>query len=332
MSPQFSIIIPVYNRPDEVGELLESLTIQSYNNFEVIVIEDGSTISSKAIVDGYRKKIEHLTYKLIENGGPGPARNEGAAIAEGEWLVFFDSDCIIPTDYFQLLNEYLSGTKIDAYGGPDRAHTGFNTIQKAISYSMTSILTTGGIRGSKSSAEKFKPRSFNLGIRRTVFNELKGFSSLRFGEDMDLSLRLEKAGFKTALVSECWVYHKRRTKFQQFYKQVFNSGMARIVLGKLHPGTTKVVHLFPMLFTLGLFVSFTAKVIGLSVFFNLYGMYGIALFIHALVTERNLLVAVASVWAGFTQLIGYGAGFLYGIYKVYILGQEGFAFRDSFYS
>jgi glycosyltransferase involved in cell wall biosynthesis len=325
------VIIPVYNRPEEVDELLDSLTKQSYQDFEVIIIEDGSDISSEQIVTDYRNTINRLTYERIPNGGPGPARNKGAAIAKGDWLIFFDSDCIIPQAYFQRLSEYLNTNEIDAFGGPDRAHEKFNTIQKAISYSMTSILTTGGIRGSKSSAEKFKPRSFNLGIRRTVFDQLHGFSSLRFGEDMDLSLRLEQAGFKSTLVSECWVYHKRRTKFKQFYKQVFNSGMARVVLGELHPGTTKVVHLFPLFFTLGLFASFAAKVLGLSALFNLFGGYGIILFVHALITQRNLLVAVAAVWAGFTQLVGYGIGFAYGYFKVHILGEEGFAFRDSFY-
>ncbi len=332
MNPQFSVIIPVFNRPDEVDELLDSLTKQSNKNFEVIIIEDGSDLSSESVVEGYCDQLKKLIYEYIPNGGPGPARNKGASLAQGDWLVFFDSDCIIPEEYFSLLAHYLQNHKIDAFGGPDRAHKDFSTIQKAISYSMTSLLTTGGIRGSKSSAEKFKPRSFNLGIKRSVFGQLEGFSHLRFGEDMDLSFRLESQNFTSALVSECWVYHKRRTKFQQFFKQVFNSGMARIVLGKLHPRTTKLVHLFPMVFTIGLAVSSIAKILGLSVFFNLYGMYGIALFLHALVTERNLLVAVAAVWAGFTQLVGYGCGFVYGFYKVHILGQEDFAFRDSFYS
>lgn len=332
MNPQFSVIIPVYNRPDEVDELLDSLTRQSHKNFEVIIIEDGSDLSSESLVEAYRDKIKNLIYQYIPNGGPGPARNKGASLAVGDWLVFFDSDCIIPEDYFLLLTQYLESNETDAFGGPDRAHKDFSTIQKAISYSMTSLLTTGGIRGSKSSAEKFKPRSFNLGIKRDVFDQLGGFGHLRFGEDMDLSFRLENQNFKTALISQCWVYHKRRTKFKQFFKQVFNSGMARMVLGKLHPGTTKLVHLFPMVFTIGFVVSAIAKFIGLSVFFNLYGMYGIALFLHALVMERSLLVAVASVWAGFTQLVGYGFGFIYGFYKVHILGQEGFAFRDSFYT
>lgn len=332
MNSQFSVIIPVYNRPDEVDELLDSLAKQSNKDFEVIIIEDGSDLSSKLVAEGYHDQVDKLSYEFIPNGGPGPARNKGATLAKGDWLIFFDSDCIIPEDYFLSLNRYLDNNEVDAFGGPDRAHKGFSTIQKAISYSMTSLLTTGGIRGAKSSAEKFKPRSFNLGIRRKVFDQLKGFSPLRFGEDLDLSLRLESENFKTTLISDCWVYHKRRTKFEQFFKQVFNSGMARIVLGKLHPGTTKIVHLFPLLFTLGLVVSLAAKILGLSVFFNLYGMYGIALFLHALITERSLLVAVASVWAGFTQLVGYGFGFIYGFYKVHILGHNGFAFRDSFYS
>lgn len=332
MSPFFSVIIPVYNRPGEVSELLNSLTGQSNKDFEVVIIEDGSEISCEEVVRSYSDKLSHLHYEYIPNGGPGPARNKGAAIAKGEWLVFFDSDCIIPPHYFEVLKDNLLSHTVDAFGGPDRAHESFSTIQKAISYSMTSILTTGGIRGAKSSAEKFKPRSFNLGIKRTVFKKLNGFSRLRFGEDMDLSLRLEKEGYTTALISDAWVFHKRRTRFGQFYKQVFNSGMARIVLGKLHPGTTRLVHYFPALFTLGLLASATAKPLGISVLLNVYGMYGLVLFLHALVMERNLMVALAAVWAALTQLVGYGAGFIYGLYKVRLRGEEGFAFRDSFYT
>ncbi|MEM9052248.1 MAG: glycosyltransferase [Bacteroidota bacterium] len=332
MKPVFSVVVPVYNRPDELDELLKSLTHQIFKDFEVIIIEDGSELRSEGIIDKYSKSLNSVVYKYIPNGGPGPARNEGASIATGEWLIFFDSDCIIPEGYFDELYRFLSENSIDAFGGPDRAHESFSTIQKAISYSMTSILTTGGIRGNNKSAEKFKPRSFNLGIKAMAFDDLNGFAPLRFGEDLDLSLRLERKDYMTTLIPECWVYHKRRTNFKQFYKQVFNSGLARIILGKLHPGTTKIVHLFPAVFTLGLLVSVIAALAGIDFLIGFYGVYALGLLIHSMIATKSFTVAITSVVSSYVQLCGYGLGFVYGAVRVYILGKQDFAFRDNFYN
>ena len=331
MSPRFSIIIPVFNRPDELDELLQSLAAIGNPLVEVIVVEDGSTVPADQIIEKHKNQLPQLVYHQTENQGPGPARNTGAALAKGEWLIFFDSDCIIPAHYFDALGQYLEAYDADCFGGPDRAHPDFTIIQKAISYAMTSILTTGGIRGNKKSMEKFKPRSYNLGIKREVFEKLNGFSNLRFGEDMDLSLRLEKAGFRNALFEECWVYHKRRTQLKQFYKQVFNSGMARIVLEKRHPGTTKLVHWLPAAFLGGLIFSLLAFWPLSPLYVRLYGLYACAVLAHATILNGSLLVGFNAVLTSYTQLIGYGAGFFYGWWKVRIKGEEAFAFRDNFY-
>ena len=246
---KYSIIVPVFNRPDEVDELLQSLTRQSLSDFEVIIVEDGSKKPCKEVCEKYAGAFDiHYYYK--DNSGPGQSRNYGAERANGDWLIVLDSDVVLPEGYLQAVNNGIS-RDIDAWGGPDRAHESFTPVQKAISYSMTSFFTTGGIRGGKTKLDKFFPRSYNMGIRREVYQKLGGFSKMRFGEDIDFSYRIVEAGYKTALIPEAWVWHKRRTDFRKFFRQVYHSGIARINLEKRHPGTLKIVHLLPMVFTLG---------------------------------------------------------------------------------
>ena len=238
---KYSIIVPVYNRPDEVDELLQSLTEQTFNDMEVIIVEDGSSQPCENIVHRYAGKLQ-LRYYTKENSGPGQTRNFGAEHSQGEYLIFLDSDCVLPPDFLKAVDEELKRKDCDAWGGPDRAHASFTNVQKAISYSMTSFLTTGGIRGGKKQMDKkFYPRSFNMGIRRSLYRQLGGFSSMRFGEDIDLSLRIYKSGASCRLFPEAWVWHKRRTDFKKFFKQVHNSGIARINLMKRHPGSLKLV-------------------------------------------------------------------------------------------
>ena len=246
---KYSIIVPVFNRPDEVDELLNSLTSQEEKDFEVVIVEDGSQIPCEDVCKRYKDKMDiHYYYK--QNSGPGQSRNYGAERAVGEYLLILDSDVVLPPGYLKAVSEELSRESTDAFGGPDKAHSSFTDTQKAISYSMTSFFTTGGIRGGKKKLDKFYPRSFNMGIRKDAYQKLGGFSAMRFGEDIDFSIRIFQAGYKCRLFPEAWVWHKRRTDFRKFWRQVYNSGIARINLYKKYPESLKLVHLLPMVFTL----------------------------------------------------------------------------------
>lgn len=311
----YSIIIPVYNRPDEVDDLLYSLTLQTYTNFEVLIIEDGSTVPCETVVQRYEEKLK-IRYFVIPNGGPSGARNYGARISEGEYLLILDSDCILPETYLEAVERSLNETKADAFGGPDCAHPSFNAIQKAISYAMTSFFTTGGIRGGKKKLDQFYPRSFNMGIRRDVFIKLDGFdTSMRYGEDIDFSTRIIQGGYTTRLFPEAYVYHKRRTRLIQFFRQVEHSGEARIALTQKYPSTLKIVHCLPAVFVMG--------VLGLCLLGILFPwlyllllLYVLLLFIDATYQYKgNIWIGMLSVAAAFTQLFGYGTGFIRAWWK-----------------
>jgi glycosyltransferase involved in cell wall biosynthesis len=327
---KFSLIVPVYNRPDETDELLHSMTLQTVKDFEVIIVEDGSDLSSEEIVKTYADKLPVAYYK-IPNGGPGQARNYGATKAGGEYLIVLDSDCILPPGYIQAVCEELDGAGADAFGGPDKASADFTSIQKAINYSMTSFFTTGGIRGGKKKLDLFYPRSFNMGIDRRVFEEIGGFSRMRFGEDIDLSIRLYEGQHKVRLFSTAWVYHKRRTGWKKFYKQVYNSGIARINLYKKYPGSLKVVHLLPAVFTLGVCFFLTGS------FFCVWSLsplvlYALIVCIDSFIKNKSLSVAFRSIIASYIQLTGYGCGFLSGVWNRLILHKGEFAaFKKNFY-
>ncbi len=260
----FSIIIPVYNRPYEVGELLESLSLQTCKDFEVVIVEDGSTISCDQVVKSYESQLA-VRYFVKPNSGRSHTRNYGMQRALGKYLLFFDSDCIIPPGYFEQVKNDLKETKADCFGGPDRAHSSFTSLQKAISYSMTSFLTTGGIRGSKRGMEKFVPRTFNMGFSREVYEKVGGFKDM-FGEDIDLSTRIKEAGFNVFLFPDAYVYHKRRVSLKSFFKQVHVFGMARVDLFLLHPESLKVVHMLPAIFVLGvLFLAASSLIFPLGI-------------------------------------------------------------------
>ena len=260
---RYSVIIPVYNRPDEVDELLQSLTVQCFKDFEVVIVEDGSSIPCKEVADRYTDRLD-IKYFSKPNSGPGQTRNYGAERSEGEYFIILDSDVILPEGYFDAIEKELQASPADAFGGPDRAHDSFTDIQKAINYSMTSFFTTGGIRGGKKKMAKFYPRSFNMGIRREVYEALGGFSKMRFGEDIDFSIRIFKGGYTCRLFPDAWVYHKRRTDLKKFFKQVHNSGIARINLYKKYPDSLKLVHLLPAVFTLGVSLLLLLTLLGLG--------------------------------------------------------------------
>lgn len=316
---RYSFIIPVFNRPDEVDELLQSLEHQTIKDFEVILVEDGSTDKCDDVAKKHSDKLD-IHYYLKDNGGPGPARNYGAERASGEYLLILDSDCVLPAGYLQAIERELTSSPTDAFGGPDRAHESFTDLQKAINYSMTSFFTTGGIRGGKKKMDKFYPRSFNMGVRKDLYDKLGGFSEMRFGEDIDFSIRIFERGAKCRLFPEAWVWHKRRTDFRKFFRQVHNSGIARINLEKRHPGTLKLVHLLPAAFT----VSCITIAIPL--------LYSFVIFADSTIRNRSLRVGALSVPAAIIQLTGYGSGFIKAWWKRYILGQPEFtAYKSNFY-
>lgn len=313
MKLQFSIIIPVYNRPNEIDELLDSLTTQNYtNDFEVIVVEDGSTIKAEKIINKYSNKL-NLHYFYKENTGAGASRNFGMQKASGNYFVVFDSDCIIPPNYLMEVEEALVQNYTDAYGGADAAHDSFTTIQKAINYSMTSFLTTGGIRGNKKAVDKFQPRSFNFGISKNAFEVTKGFSKMKIGEDIDLTFRLWEHNFETQFIENAFVYHKRRSTFKQFFKQTFAFGKGRPFLNKKYPGTAKITYWFPTFFVLLFMFSVIAGVFGYQFLAITFMLYFVLIFLDSLIKNKKISVAVVSVLTTLIQFAGYGLGFLKGL-------------------
>jgi len=347
---KYSIIIPVFNRPNEVDELLESLTIQTLANFEVIIIEDGSKITCKDVCDKYSEKLD-LKYFMKENSGPGQSRNYGAERANGEYLIILDSDVVLPSNYIKAIDDEINSNDTDAFGGPDCAHDSFTNTQKAISYSMTSFFTTGGIRGGKKKLDKFYPRSFNMGIKRDVYSKLNGFSDMRFGEDIDFSIRIFKSGYKCRLFPEAWVWHKRRTDFNKFWRQVFNSGIARINLYKKYPESLKLVHLLPMVFTVGMIFLFTLCITGIiTMLTSVEGkwqttgcimtlcaalpiiLYCLLIFADSTKVNNSIKVGLLSIVAAYVQLTGYGCGFINSWWKRCVRGKDEFsAYKKTFY-
>lgn len=311
MERKYSIIIPVYNRPEEVDELLDSLTQQTYRNFEVIIVEDGSSIPCREVVDKYRERLD-IAYCIKKNEGQGFARNYGYERARGDYFIVFDSDCLIPPDYLARVDKSLNQNYLDAFGGPDRAHPGFTPVQKAISHTMTSFLTSGGTRGSKKGIGPFHPRSFNMGITPEVFRKTGGYIMPYKGEDIEFSIRIIRNGFKTGLIPEAYVYHKRRTSWKQFFRQIHFFGTARINITRYYPDQLKPFHFFPLCFMLGLGVLLISIPLSPVLFYILlafYSLYTLLLFAEALVRQKNLKIALMSVWAGYLQLIAYGLGF-----------------------
>ena len=343
---KYSIIVPVFNRPDEVDELLESLCSQTLKNFEVIIVEDGSKTPCKDVCDKYAGILD-LHYYYKENSGPGQSRNYGAERANGGYVIILDSDVVLPASYLQAVEDELKQNPCEAFGGPDATHPSFTPIQKAISYSMTSFFTTGGIRGGKAKLDKFYPRSFNMGIRRDVYLQLGGFTKMRFGEDIDFSYRIVEAGYRPRLFPEAWVWHKRRTDFRKFFRQVYNSGIARINLEKRHPGTMKLVHLLPTVFTVGVIALILISAVGRALMHyvdrdQFYWMcfapwipiilYSLLICIDSTIKNKSLRVGILSVPAAFVQLMGYGLGFIESWWKRCVLKQDEFqAFEKTFY-
>lgn len=330
--PTLSIIIAIYNRKNELFELLSSLSHQTDKDFEVIVVDDGSVIDLKPTIQIFEPML-NLRFFRKENSGPGLSRNYGARRAHGDWLIFVDSDVIVEEDYIANIKQDILIQPCDAFGGADKAHKGFNLMQKAISYAMTSLFTTGGIRGNKKIVSKFQPRSFNMGVKKTAFDAVGGFSELRIGEDPDLSMTLWEHGYTTAFFSNIGVYHKRRTDFGRFSKQVYQFGVARPILNQRHPQYTKLTFWFPSLFLIGYIIGIFHYFIWYNgIVLGLYGLYTLIVWGDALWKTKNISIATMAVMATYIQLFSYGYGFLKSWICLNVLHQKPEeAFPSHFY-
>lgn len=307
MAITLSLVIPVYNRPDEIQELLESLTIQTVLPDEVVIVEDGSSLSSKEVVGLFKDRLM-ISYFEKSNSGPGDSRNYGMSRAKGAYYIILDSDCILPKNYIESIHQSLKDSPVDFFGGPDRAHSSFTSLQKAIDYAMTSVLTTAGIRGAIS--KRFQPRSFNMGISKEAFKASGGFSNIHPGEDPDLTLRLWKLGFKSQLLKDSYVYHKRRISWRLFFKQLYKFGSTRPILNRWHQSKLTLIYWLPLLFTLGLLLSLVLFLLGYEQLFYMYVTYVFLIFIHSSIKTTNPLIALMSVGAVLIMYAAYGLGYL----------------------
>ena len=317
----FSIIIPVYNRPQEIEELLASIVQQTFNErFEVVIVEDGSSIPCENELYDFRDKL-NLKYLVKENEGPGLSRNHGMQNASGNYFIILDSDTLLPTHYLSVVHKALMEKFTDAYGGADASHPSFSILQKAINYSMTSVLTTGGLRGNKN-LKKFQPRSFNMGLSDKAFQKTAGFSAQNYGEDIDLTFRLWQSGFESQFIEKAFVYHKRKNSLSSFLKQTLNFGAARPLLNAQYPDTSKLTYWFPSVFIVGMLFSIVTFFLGYRYFLLAYALYFALVFFDSSVKNRNLFVGLLSVWTTLIQFVGYGIGFLRSFIRLNLLNYN----------
>ncbi len=310
MKLSFSFIVPVYNRPIEIEELLESFVkLNGDFVYEIVIVEDGSTVTAEAVVNNFKNQL-NISYYFKPNSGPGDSRNFGMRQAKGNYFIILDSDCLLPSNYLNEVVSSLNHNYVDCFGGPDKAHTSFSNLQKAIDFSMTSVITTGGIRGNKASLDKFQPRSFNMGLSKKAFEATNGFGNIHPGEDPDLSIRLWNLGYKTTLIPEAYVYHKRRISWSKFYKQVNKFGAVRPILNKWHPQTKKVTYWFPTLFSFSIIIGLVMACLKIYLPLYLILLYYSLIFVTALIKTQNLVIAFQALLAVTIQFFGYGYGFL----------------------
>lgn len=318
----FSIIVPVYNRPEELREFLESLCEQDFDEYyEVIVVEDGSLHRANHIVTQYKERL-NITYFYKKNTGPGHSRNYGMIQAKGDYFLIFDSDCILPSHYLSEVSKCLEDYYVDCFGGPDAALPSFSDIQLAINASMTSFLTTGGIRGGSESVNAFQPRSFNMGISKQAFKATGGFGNIHPGEDPDLSIRLWNLGFETRRFENAYVFHKRRISWKNFYVQVNKFGKARPILNRRYPKHQKVTYFFPTIFIFGLMLALILLFINVNMLIIVYVFYFAVFFSQVLFQTRRIRVALLAIVALLIQFYGYGLGFFQSFLKVQLLRKD----------
>ncbi|WCO00507.1 glycosyltransferase [Psychroserpens ponticola] len=327
----YSFIIPVFNRPDEIKELLQSFkAMESDIPFEIVIIEDGSTIDCRTVVKGFEADL-NISYYNKPNSGPGDSRNFGMRKARGNYFIILDSDCLLPSQYLSVVNTDLEQDYVDCFGGPDAADESFTNLQKAINFAMTSFITTGGIRGSKSKNKKFQPRSFNMGISKTAFEASGGFGYIHPGEDPDLSIRLIKLGFKTKLINNAFVYHKRRISWSKFYQQVHKFGLVRPILNLWHPNSERLIFWLPSLFCLGLIFAAFLTILGNYFLLSIFSLYMIFAFLVALFQTKSVVIAIQAVFAIFVQFFGYGLGFLKSTFAIKVLKKKPEAYYPNLF-
>lgn len=318
----FSVVIPVYNRPEELKELLKSLVFQTYQDFEVIIMDDGSTVNSKEIVQEFQEELR-INYQYQENQGQGFARNNGMELAQGEFFVILDSDVILPNSYLEVLKTAIEVRKLDAFGGPDAAKNDFSLLQKAMDFSMTSFWTTGGIRGKLKNPAKYQARGFNMGVSKKVFETTGGFIDPNQGEDIEWSIRIKKAGFKLELVEEAFVYHKRKNTLGTFAKQGFAFGRNRVNVSRFHPDAIKAVHLLPSLFLVFCISTLISGIFCLKIFqvqLFILGLWSIAIFVQSTLRYRSIFVGFYSLITSFAQLCSYGFGLIFELIRKLVKG------------
>lgn len=322
MTNSYSFVVPVFNRPQEIRELLESMTLLKFDKpFEIVIVEDGSKDTSEKVVSEF-SEILSISYYFKPNSGPGDSRNYGMTRAKGDYFIILDSDCLLPPEYLSVVDTFLSKNNYHCFGGADAAHSSFTPLQKAINYVMTSFLTTGGIRGNKKSLQKFEPRSFNMGISKEAFEKTGGFGKIHPGEDPDLSQRILKAGYETVFIPDAFVYHKRRISWSKFYTQVKKFGLARPILNRWHPSSSKITFWFP-----ALFIAFAITSLVLGAVFNLLyllplALYLLMIFIDSSYRNRSLYIGILSVFAVFIQFFGYGFAFVKSFWFTSVLNKE----------
>jgi len=317
----YSIIVPVYNRPNEIQELLESLAVQTRKTFEVVIVEDGSVEKSDRVVETFSDQL-NISYYFKPNSGPGDSRNYGMMQAKGNYFLILDSDCILPADYMTQVQQALENEYVDCFGGIDAALDSFSDVQKAINFAMTSVLTTGGVRGASEKLGKFQPRSFNMGISKKAFEASGGFSEIHPGEDPDLSIRLWKLGFETRLFQNVSVYHKRRIDWGKFKLQVSKFGKVRPILNKWYPEYAKITYFFPAVFLIGFLVAFLFLLLGIPYLLDLYLVYFIVCLVASSVQNRSFYIGLLSVWAVAIQFYGYGTGFIRSFWLIQITNKN----------
>ena len=322
MQPEYSFVIPVFNRPEEIRELLQSMcAFTSTIPFEVLIIEDGSSLKSDVLIHEFQEKL-NIRYFFKENSGPGDSRNFGMRRANSEYFIILDSDVILPENYLFEVNDFLKKNPCDCFGGPDAAHPSFTAVQKAIDFSMTSVYTTGGIRGGRKAVDEFQPRSFNMGIRKDAFMQSGGFGNIHPGEDPDLSLRLKKLGYRICLIPEAKVFHKRRIDWNKFFAQVHKFGLVRPILNKWHSRSAKITYWFPLIFIIGIIFAFLALSVRSYFIASIYVVYFLIIFIDASIKNKSIYIGLLAIKAVIIQFLGYGTGFLRSQLMVNVLGKD----------
>lgn len=322
MELNFSFIVPVFNRPQEIRELLQSMTKLYYKkDYEIVIVEDGSSNPCKDVVEEFLAQLQ-ISYFNKPNSGPGDSRNYGMRKAKGNYFLILDSDVILPVNYLKRVEEELKKEYVHCFGGPDRSHESFSSVQKGIDYAMTSFFTTGGIRGNKVSVQNFEPRSFNMGLSKEAFEASGGFGSIHPGEDPDLSIRLNKLGYSTKLITAAFVYHKRRINWNKFQQQVYKFGLVRGILIKWHPSTFKITYFFPTLFLLFVGLATVFSWLRIYVFIQFLLFYGVIVFLDASRKHKRVYIGILAVLATLIQFFAYGMGFLQSIFKLYVLSQN----------